>query len=88
MVRENTDDRETDSPVAKDGWGVISRVNVYIESLIEEVAEEKRLATDPMTQLAETEKMIVLNKVVRFLHHELSLERQAIVNQLKRDLKQ
>ena len=86
MVRENKDEPGTEAG-AKDGWAVLHRLAVYIDSFKEELEEEVKLATDPMTWRVETEKLLVLTKCQRFLTHELTLERQQIIKTLEQDLK-
>ena len=87
MVLENTDGPGTDAR-AKDGWGVLSRLSVYMESVREELEQEMKLATDPMTKMVEMEKLLLITKVQRFLNHELTIERQKLINTLTQDIKQ
>jgi hypothetical protein len=86
MVRENKDEPGTDAG-SKDGWAVLHRLAVYIDSFKEEIEEEGKLATDPMSRLVEMEKLLVLTKCQRFLTHELTLERQEIIKTLEQDLR-
>ncbi|MCP4211789.1 MAG: hypothetical protein GY764_09965 [Halieaceae bacterium] len=86
MVRENTDDRGKDTPVATDGWGVVSRLSIYISSVRSEVEEELHHATDPMILACDSEKLTLLLQIQRFLYDELLNVRQATINQLQKDL--